>query len=66
MEKKNEDCKPKCIVCDKMFSTKKQQMKHNRINHLKPEQFEFIEGDKSFREEWKLNAHTKVHKKYPL
>ena len=24
-----------------------------------------MECDKSFREEWKINAHTKVHKKYP-
>ena len=48
-----------------MFSTKKQLMRHNRINHLKPDTFECMLCEKIFSEEWKLNAHTKVHKKYP-
>ena len=45
--KKNEEGKPKCFVCDKMFSTKKELMRHNRINHLKPDTFECMECEKS-------------------
>lgn len=65
LEKSYELLLPKCNVCDEVFPTKRNLMRHNNIQHKKHEQFVCNECEKTFSEEWKLNAHKKMHKKYP-
>ena len=64
LEKKFEASIPKCDVCDKIFTTKSNLTKHNKINHKQQGKFQCNECDKAFSEEWKLKAHEKSHKKY--
>ena len=61
LEKKDEASKPECNVCDEAFSSKKQLMRNNKTYHAKTGQFDCANCEKSFNEEWKLDAHKKVH-----
>ena len=64
LEKKNEESKTKCNVCDEVFSNKKHLMRHSKTQHETPGQSKCAECEKSFDQLWKLNAHKKVHEKY--
>ena len=64
LEKKYEATIPKCDLCDEVFPTKSNLIKHDKIIHRKHGQFECKKCDKAFSEEWKLKAHEKSHKKY--
>ena len=61
----NEVSQPNCMVCDKVFPTKRNLIRYNNIHHGKHGKAVCNECDKTFSDEWKLNAHKKNHKKFP-
>ena len=52
-----------CELCAERFANKGELMKHKKCHKLVlPGKFDC---DKSFDEQWKYDAHVKIHKKYP-
>ena len=54
----------RCNKCKQSFETLKDFKKHKNEHQIKHDVFECSKCDKTFDEEWKLNAHMKLHNKY--
>ena len=55
-----------CKICEEGYASKREFMKHKKCHmSVLPGKSKCDDCDKTFNEKWKLNAHVKIHKKFP-
>ena len=55
-----------CKICEEGFASKREFMKHKKCHmSVLPGKSKCDDCDKTVNEQWKLNAHVKIHKKFP-
>ena len=64
LEKAKKNTNLRCNNCKQSFQTLKDFKKHKEEHHSKQDVFNCSKCDKTFNEDWKLNAHMKLHKNY--
>ena len=61
---KYEGLEKKCKECSEEFNKKGDLKNHEKTHNLSKGTFECVYCGKMFNEEWKLNAHLKIHQDY--